>query len=94
VTTSVRVEPGWKLELYVRARVVTNSFLDRDTRSPGYQTVDVRVGRTLWPKSQAYVGALNLLDVKQDSGRIGDTRPPLGRVVYIGIRADFPWEDD
>ena len=51
------------------------------------------MGRTLWPHSQAYVGALNLLDVKQDPGRLGDTRPPLGRILYIGLRADFPWED-
>jgi outer membrane receptor for ferrienterochelin and colicins len=93
VTSSLRLEPGWKLEMYVRARVVTSSFLDVDTRSPGYQTVDVRMGRTLWPHSQAYVGALNLLDVKQDPGRIGDTRPPLGRILYIGLRADFPWEE-
>jgi outer membrane receptor for ferrienterochelin and colicins len=105
VTSSIRVEPGWKLEAYVRARVITNSFLSVDardaagnvtaeTRAPGYQTVDVRLGRALWPRSQVYVGALNLLDVKQEPGRLGDTRPPLGRIIYIGLRADFPWEND
>ncbi len=94
VTTSIRVEPGWKLELYLRARVVTNSFLDVDLRSPGYQLVDARFGRALWPRSQMFVGALNLLDVKQEPGRLGDTRPPLGRILYVGLRADFPWEDD
>lgn len=94
VTTSIRVEPGWKLEAYVRARVITNSFLDIDTRAPGYQTVDVRFGRALWPRSQIYVGALNLLDIRQEPGRLGDTRPPLGRIFYLGLRADFPWEDD
>jgi outer membrane receptor for ferrienterochelin and colicins len=94
VTAALRIEPGWKLELYVRSRIVTNSFLDENTRAPGYQTVDVRAGRTLWPRSQAYVGALNLLDVKQDPNRVGDTRSPLGRILYIGIKADFPWEDD
>lgn len=93
VTSALRVEPGWKLEMYVRARVVTDSFLDADRRSPGFQTVDVRLGRTLWPHSQGYVGALNLLDVRQDPGRVGDTRPPLGRILYVGLRADFPWED-
>jgi outer membrane receptor for ferrienterochelin and colicins len=80
--------------MYLRARVVTSSFLDVDTRTPGYQTVDARLGRTLWPHSQVYVGALNLLDVKQDPGRLGDTRPPLGRILYIGLRGDFPWEDN
>lgn len=93
-TAAVRVEPGWKLELYLRARVVTNAFLDTETRAPGYQTVDVRVGRALWPRSQLYVGALNLLDVKQDPSRIGDTRPPLGRIFYVGLRAELPWEDE
>lgn len=94
VTSSLRVTPGWKLEAYVRARVITNSFLDVDTRAPGYQTVDVRLGRALWPRSQVYVGVLNLLDVKQEPGRLGDTRPPLGRIFYVGLRADFPWEDE
>jgi outer membrane receptor for ferrienterochelin and colicins len=93
LTSALRIEPGWKLEMYARARVVTSSFLDLDTRSPGYQTVDLRLGRTLWPHSQAYVGALNITDVKQDPGRLGDTRPPLGRILYIGLRADFPWDD-
>lgn len=93
-TAALRVTPGWELELYVRARVATNAFLDADTRAPGYQTVDVRFGRALWPRSQLYVGALNLLDVKQDPGRVGDTRPPLGRIIYIGLRAELPWEDE
>lgn len=93
VTSALRIEPGWQLELYVRARVVTSAFLDVDTRTPGYQMVDLRAGRALWPRSQLYVGALNVLDVKQEPGRIGDTRPPLGRILYVGLRADFPWED-
>ena len=94
VTTSILVNPGWKLEMSARARVVTSAFLDVDTRAPGYQTVDVRVGRALWPRSQVYVGALDLLDVKQQQGRLGDTRPPLGRILYVGLKADFPWEDE
>lgn len=93
LTSAIRLEPGWKLELVLRARVTTSAFLDEERRSPGYQTVDVRAGRTLWPRSQLYVGALDLLDVKQDPNRLGDTRPPLGRVLYAGLRADFPWED-
>ena len=98
VTVSLRVEPGWKMELYARARIVTNSFLSSDdkgeTRAPGYENFDVRVARELWTKSQLYVGALNLTDVKQDPGRVGDTRSPLGRILYVGLKADFPWEDE
>lgn len=94
LTTSLRVDGPWKTELYVRSRIVTNAFLDVDLRAPGYQTVDARIGRALWARSQAYVGALNLLDVRQDPGRLGDTRPPLGRIFYVGMKADFPWEDE
>jgi outer membrane receptor for ferrienterochelin and colicins len=94
VTVSLRVEPGWKMELYARARIVTDAFLDENTRAPGYENFDVRVARELWQKSQLYVGALNLTDVKQDPGRVGDTRSPLGRILYIGLKADFPWEDE
>lgn len=94
VTAAVRIEPGWKTELYVRARIVTNAFLDENTRSPGYDTIDARVGRTLWPKSQLYAGVLNITDVHSEAGRIGDTRPPLGRILYVGLKADFPREDE
>lgn len=83
----------WKLELYGRARSVTDAFLTDATRSPGFTTVDVRLGRELWPKAQAYLGVLNLLDVRQDAGRVGDLRPPLGRVFYAGIRGELPSED-
>lgn len=94
VTVSLRVEPGFKMELYARARIVTDSFLDENTRAPGYELFDVRIGRELWSRSQIYAGALNLTDVKQDPGRVGDTRSPLGRIVYVGLKADFPWEDE
>jgi outer membrane receptor for ferrienterochelin and colicins len=94
VTVSLRIEPGFKMELYARARIVTDSFLDENTRAPGYENFDVRVARELWARSQLYVGALNITDVKQDPGRVGDTRSPLGRILYVGLKADFPWEDE
>jgi outer membrane receptor for ferrienterochelin and colicins len=93
MTTSVRMDLPLELELYARARVTSDAFLDPSTRAPGYQSIDVRLSRNLWPKAQAYVGVLNLLDVRPDPGRLGDTRPPLGRIIYIGARADFPWEE-
>ena len=80
-------------ELVARARIVTNAFLDESTRAPGYQTLDARMGYAVLPRSQAYGGVLNVLDIKQDPGRVGDTRPPLGRIFYVGFRAEFPWED-
>lgn len=94
VTTSLRATTFWEIQAYMRWRVVSDAFVDATTRSPGYTTVDLRLSRPVWPSAEAYLGVLNLLDVKQDPGRVGDLRPPLGRVFYVGIRAEFPWEKD
>ena len=94
VTTSLRATAFWKLQGYLRWRVASDAFVDETTRSPGYTTIDLRVSRPMWPKSEAYVGVLNLLDAHQEPGRIGDLRPPFGRVFYIGLRAELPWEDE
>lgn len=93
VTIAVRVEPVKKAELVARTRIVTNAFLDEDLRAPGYQSLDARMGYAVLPRSQLYGGVLNTLNIKQDPGRVGDTRPPLGRIFYVGFRAEFPWED-
>jgi outer membrane receptor for ferrienterochelin and colicins len=93
VTCSGTWSLPWKLELYGRTRSVTDAFLSATSRAPGYTTVDVRVARELWPRAQVYLGILNLLDARQDPGRVGDLRPPLGRVFYAGIRGEIPSED-
>lgn len=93
LTGSLRTKLLWALEAYGRVRVVSDAFVDESTRSPGYTTLDVRISRPVWPDAEAYVGVLNLLDVHQDPGRVGDQRPPFGRVFYVGLRASFPWED-
>lgn len=94
LTAALRATLFWKVEANVRWRASTDAFVSSDTRSPGYETIDLRLGREIWPKSQGYVGMLNVTDVHQDPGRLGDLRPPLGRVVTIGIRAEFPWEEE
>ena len=94
VTASVRAAPLWKVEAVARLRVVSDAFASDELRSPGYAALDVRLGRALWPSAQAYVGVTNVLDARQDQGRVGDLRPPFGRVFYGGIRAEFPWEDE
>ena len=94
VTGSVRWAMPARFEIYGRAHVVSGAFVDAATRSPGYETVDLRLSHPLWPSSDAYLGVLNLFDVHQTPGRVGDLRPPLGRVLYAGIRAAFPWEND
>lgn len=93
VTNAVRILLPWKLELYGRHRVVFPAALAEGGKTPGYQTVDLRLARTLWPESQAYLGVLNLLDAHQEPGRVGDLRPTQGRVLYAGLMARFPWED-
>ena len=93
LTASVQATMG-KYEAYLRYRVNGDTYISNELRAPGYQLLDLRAGRQLWPRSQAYVGILNLLDVRQDPGRVGDTRPPLGRVAYIGLRAELPSEEN
>ena len=92
LTSSLRAILFWKVEAYARARVVSHAFVDSQTLSPGYYTVDLRLSRPVWRTVEAYVGVLNLLDVHQTPGVVGDLRPPLGRIFYGGLRAAFPWE--
>jgi outer membrane receptor for ferrienterochelin and colicins len=94
LTASLRATPFWKIEAYARWRVASDAFVSTEARSPGYTTLDLRVAREMWPRSQAYVGVLDLFDVHQDPGRIGDLRPPQGRVLYVGLRAALPFEEE
>jgi outer membrane receptor for ferrienterochelin and colicins len=94
VTASTQLGPFEKFELYLRLRAVSDAYLDGVSRGPAYTMFDARLARALWSRSQAYVGLLNALDVHQEPGRVGDTRPPIGRVLYVGLRAEFPWEED
>lgn len=94
LTASVRAKAFWKLEPSVRWRASSDAFVDVDTRSPAYQTVDLRLARALWKKAEAYVGVIDVANVHQDPARVGDFRPPMGRVIYGGIRAELPWEED
>lgn len=94
LTAALRATLGWKLEADARWRVSTPAFVSAETRSPGYQTIDLRLARELWARSRAYLGVLNVTDVHQLPGRVGDLRPPLGRVYYVGIRAELPWEEE
>lgn len=76
----------------VRARYVTEAFLEDGLRSPGFGTVDVRISKVVWGRIRAYAGALNLLGAQKAPGRPGDARPVEGRILYAGASADFPWE--
>jgi outer membrane receptor for ferrienterochelin and colicins len=92
VTASVRAlpfAPISSLELYARFRALASAFVSPDVRSPGSTQLDLRVSIPLRREAQAFVGALNVFDVRQDPGRVGDLRNPLGRVIYFGLRASF-----
>lgn len=93
LTASLRATLLWKLEANARFRASTDAFVDETQRSPSYETIDLRLARSSWPHGQVYAGVLNVTDVHQEPGRIGDFRPPLGRVFYGGVSADFPWEE-
>ena len=94
LTASISASLPWKLEAYARWRASSDAFVSTELRAPGYQTIDLRLMREVWPKSQAYVGVLNLTDVHQEPGRVADMRPPLGRAFYAGLRAELPWEEE
>jgi outer membrane receptor for ferrienterochelin and colicins len=94
VTAAIRGVPFAKLELSARMRLTSDAFVTAEDRSPGWASLDVRASRPLWSGSQLYVGLTNLLDQHQDPGRTGDLRPPFGRVVYVGLRAELPSEDE
>jgi len=93
LTASARLSLPSRFELYGRARLVSGAFVDQTTRSPGYQSIDARLAFRPWSSTQLYAGVLNLLDVHQDPGRVGDLRPPLGRVLYVGLNVGLPNEE-
>ncbi|MFO0676870.1 MAG: TonB-dependent receptor [Polyangiaceae bacterium] len=94
VTCSLTGRLPLAVDLTLRYRLVSDAFVSETERSPGYGTFDARLEREVWKKSVAYVGALNVGDVRQEPGRVGDLRPPVGRTFYVGLRAELPWQDE
>jgi outer membrane receptor for ferrienterochelin and colicin len=109
VQAAIRADLPWKLELTTRFRAVSSAFLEQGedprthdpilVRALGFQTVDVRLARALWPSAQAYVGVRNVSDVQKDPSiqeddpTRRDRRPIEGRTVYIGLVAELPLEN-
>lgn len=94
LTAALRARLPWSMECSARFRAVSDAFVDTGTRSPGYETIDLRLSRALLGAASAYLGALNVTDTHQDPRRSGDLRPPLGRTLYVGVKADLPLEED
>jgi outer membrane receptor for ferrienterochelin and colicins len=93
VTSALTATLPGGVEMYLRYRAVTDAFLGEDLRAPGFQTLDARISRGLWPKAKAYVGVQNILGVQKDPTREGDQRPLEGRSIYLGLTAEGPWRD-
>lgn len=93
VTSAITATLPLGVEMYLRWRAVTDAFLDTELRAPGFQTLDARLARDLWPKAKAYIGVRNILGVQKDPDRPGDQRPLEGRTIYLGLTAEGPWRD-
>ncbi len=93
VTASMGAKICCGFDVYARWRASSDAFVDSTTRAPAYQTFDLRLTRALWAGAQAYVGVINATDVHQEPGRVGDLRSPVGRLFYVGLRAELPGED-
>ena len=95
VRASIRAVLPARLELVLRYRLVTDAFIAVDSpRTPGFQTLDARLGRPLWPSSLLYVGVLNAGDAHREPDRVADQRPLAGRTFYVGLTAELPWENE
>ena len=94
VYSSIRGDLPARVQLYLRWRGVTDAYLEEGVRTVGFQTLDARVSRPIWPGSMAYVGVLNALGARKEPARPGDQRPIMGRTVYLGLTAELPWENE
>ena len=82
-------DPNTAVQRY-GAPTVSDAFVDETHRAPGFMTADIRMSKELWPRTELYLGVLNSFDMKQEPGRVGDFRPPLGRMMYVGVRGEWP----
>ncbi|MEZ4313197.1 MAG: TonB-dependent receptor [Polyangiaceae bacterium] len=92
VTAGVTASLPFAMEAVLRARLVTDAYLDDDLRTPAFLTVDARLQKSIGRHLRLYTGTLNLLGAQKDPHRTGDSRPIEGRQFYLGASADFPWE--
>jgi len=93
VYAALRAALPLEIELVLRYRIVTDAFLDEGLRTPGFQTLDARLARPLWPAAQIYAGVLNATGVQRDPDRLGDQRPIPGQTFYLGLTAELPAEE-
>ena len=88
VTLSALLQLG-KLNATLRYRVISRAFAgnidDVARHSPGFGLLDARVAYQLHPALNLFVGALDLNDARRNVLDLTDTRPVVGRQLYLGL---------
>ena len=83
-----------KLTGTLRYRITSSAFAGRiddvARQSPAFDLLDARLGYQLWPALNVFVGALNITGSRRQPLEPTDTRPVLGRQVYVGLSGDAP----
>jgi outer membrane receptor for ferrienterochelin and colicins len=77
-----------RLSANVRYRVVSSAVAgleDPNARSPGFGLLDTRVAYRFHSALSLFVGALNLTDTRRQPLELSDTRPLVGRQLYLGL---------
>ncbi len=89
VLSAFTYQPLDTLELTVRNRMVSGSYLTRDITTPGFTKLDARVSQRLNEHLWLHVGLLNALDARDDPARPGDQRPIVGRLYVVGLTTNY-----
>jgi hypothetical protein len=73
--------------------MVTDAYLDDETRAPPFATLDLRITHKIIPSLSVYAGALNVLGTQKDPTRLGDQRLIEGRTFTLGFTTELPWRE-
>ena len=91
VTLAALAERG-KLSGTVRLRVVSSAFAGRiddvERYSPAFGLLDARIAYQCWPALGFFAGVLDATDVRRRPLDVTDTRPAVGRQLYLGLSGD------
>lgn len=81
------------LNVTLRYRYMTETFVTADLATPPHSLFDWRIGYSVARFAEFYIGGLNQFDVQRDPYRAGDARPTLGTSYYLGFRGEIGAED-
>lgn len=92
LVNSLGYEPWDGTQLTLRQRAVSSAFVAPGVDTPAYLISDILCDQALWGGLRAQVGVLNFLNTQRDPLREGDLRPALGRLLFLGLSAEYPNE--